>query len=69
MIRQIALSRVRFALVEDVPDSGQEHFANGDDSFLMSSASLDPAIAFFAFGVFIRSDDGIGNLYKQRLQI
>ncbi len=35
----------------------------------MTSVSLDSSIAFFAFGVSIRPDYGIGNLYKQRLQI
>ena len=67
-VRQVALGRVRFPFGEDVTDSGQEHLANGNDCFLVASVSFNPAVAFFAFRVFIRFDHGIGNLYEQRLQ-
>ena len=36
---------IRHKLGEDVPDSGQEHLAYSDNGFLVTSASLDAAVA------------------------
>ena len=35
----------------------------------MATASRKPAVAFLAFGVFVRLDDGIGNLDKDWFEI
>lgn len=53
-IRQIAVRRVGFTLGQNIPDSGQEHSANGDDSLFVAPVSLDPAIALFTLGIFVR---------------
>lgn len=69
LIGEITLCRIRLQFGQDVPDSGQEHPAHSDDRFLVPATSLDPAIAFFAFGIFVRFDDGVGNLNQQGLQV
>ena len=51
------------------PDSGQEHPANGNDCFLVSAASLDPAVTFLALRVFVGFDDSVSDLNQKRLQI
>ena len=42
-VGQITLCGVWFAVGQDVPDSGQEHLANGDNSLFMSPAGFEPA--------------------------
>ncbi len=54
---------------EDVPDSGQEHPANGDDGLLVSPAGFDAAIPLAELCVFLGLHEGIGDLYKKRLQV
>ena len=54
---------------DDVPDSGQEHAANGDDGFLVTAVSLDAAVTDAEFGVILGFNDSVGNLDKNRLQI
>ena len=64
----IAIRGVRFAFTEHVPDSGQEHAANGDDGFLVSTVSLDAAVANAEFRVILGFNDSVGDLDKSRLQ-
>ena len=56
------IGRIRHELGQDVPDSGQEHLAHGDNGFLVTAASLDAAVAFAEFGMFSRTNQGIGHL-------
>ena len=50
LILKITVRRIRLKLGEYVPDSGQEHTANSNNSFSVSEASLKPAVSFFKFG-------------------
>lgn len=68
-VGEITLCRIRLQFGQDVPDSGQEHPAHSDDRFLVPTTSLDSAVAFFAFGIFVGFDDRIGNLNQQRFQV
>ena len=68
MIAEITSRRVRFCLAKDVPDSGQEHPADRDNSFLVTTASFEPAITFFEFRMILGLDQRIGDLNKQRLK-
>ena len=65
----IAIRGIRFAFANHVPDSGQEHAANGDDGFLVTPASLDAAVTNAELGVIFRPNHSIGNLDKNRLEI
>ena len=65
----ITLCRIRLQFGQDVPDSGQEHSAHSDDLFLVPVTSLDSAVAFLAFGIFVGFDDGVGDLNQQRFQV
>lgn len=56
-------------LFEDIPDSGQEYPANGDDGFLVSPAALDAAIPFAEFRMLFRLHESIGHLDKKRFQV
>ena len=60
---------IRFGFFKDVPDSGQEHPANGDDGFLMAATRFQTLIPFSEFRVLFGTDERIGNLNKERLQI
>ena len=66
LIFQIACGRIGLQLGEYVPDSGQEHTADSDNRFFVTTASLDSAIAFFAFRVLVRLDYSVSDLYQQR---
>ena len=44
-----AIGRIRDAFCQYVPDSGQEHTANGDDGFLVTAAGFDSAVTFTKF--------------------
>lgn len=66
-IFKITLCRIGLQLRQDVPDSGQEHPAHGNNSFLVAAASLDSAVPFPAFGIFVGFDDGICYLNQKRL--
>ena len=69
LVGKITLCRIGLQFVQDVPDSGQEHPAHSDDRFLVPTTSLDSAVAFLAFGIFVRFNDGIGDLNQQRFQV
>ena len=66
---KIALRRVRYKLGEDVPDSGQEHLAHSDDSFLVPTACLDAAVAFTKFRMLLRANEGISDLSQKGLEV
>ena len=52
-----------------MPDSGQEHAANGDDGFLVAAVSLDAAVTNAELRVILGFNDSVGNLDKNRLQV
>ena len=68
-IRQVPFRAVGIAFGENIPDIGQEHPANGDNGLFVAPVSLDSAIVFFAFRVFIGFDNCICDLDKQKIQI
>lgn len=68
-IRQVPFRAVGIAFGENIPDIGQEHPANGDNGLFVAPVSLDSAIVFFAFRVFIGFDNRISNLHKERFQV
>ena len=51
LIFKITVWRISLKLGEYVPDSGQEHTANGKNSFSVPAVNLMPAVSFFKFGV------------------
>ena len=65
----IAVWGIGFAFAKHVPDSGQEHAANGDDGFFVAAMSLDAAVANAEFGVILGFNDGVGDLDKNRFQV
>ena len=60
---------VRLKLAQHVPDSGQEHLVDSDDSPLMSPEDFNPVMPLFKFRVFFRFDQSIDNLDKKRFQV
>ena len=64
-----AIWGIGFAFGEHVPDSGQEHAANGDDGFLVTAVRLDAAVANAEFRVILGFNDSVGDLDKNRLQV
>ena len=60
---------VRLKLAQHVPDSGQEHLADSDNSLFMTPAGFDPVIPLFKFRVLFGLDQRIGDLDKKRFQI
>ena len=60
---------IRHKLGKDVPDSGQEHFAHGDNGFLVTTTSLDAAITFAKFRMLPGMDERIGYLNQKRFQV
>lgn len=69
MVGKIAVRGVALKLREYVPDSGQEHTAYANDSFLVTTASFKPAVTFLAFRIFVRMNDSVCYLYKERLDV
>ena len=69
LILQISGSRIGFQLGKNVPDSGQEHTANSNNGLFVSAASLDSALSFFAFRIFVRLNHSIGDLNQERFQV
>ena len=59
------IRRIRNALGKHVPDSGQEHAANGDDDFLVTATSLNTAITYTEFRMVFGFDNGVGDLNKK----
>ena len=64
----VAIRGIGFSFAKHVPDSGQEHAANGDDGFLVTAVSLDAAVANAEFRVIFGFNDSVGDLDKSRLQ-
>ena len=60
---------VRLKLTQYIPDSGQEHLADSDDSLLMSLVRFAPVIPLFKFRVLFGFDKSIDNSDKKRFQI
>ena len=56
-------------LAQDVPDSGQEHLANGDDGFLGATMSLDTPVADTELGVILGTNHCVRDLDEEGLQI
>ena len=67
--RKKASRRVRHELGQDVPDSGQEHLAHSDNGFLVTTTSLDAAIAFSKFRMLSGMDERVGHLNQKRFQV
>lgn len=67
--RKEASRRVRHELGQDVPDSGQEHLAHSDNGFLVTTTSLDAAIAFSKFRMLSGMDERVGHLNQKRFQV
>ena len=64
----IAIRGIGFAFADHVPDSGQEHAANGDNGFLVTPVSLDAAVTNAELRVILGFNDSVGDLDKSRLQ-
>lgn len=60
---------IRLKLAQHVPDSGQEHLADSNDSLFVSPVGLDSVIPLFEFRMFFGLDEGIGNLDQKGFQI
>jgi hypothetical protein len=67
MIAEITSRRIRFCLAKDVPDSGQEHPAYRNNSFLVTTPGFESAVAFSELRVMFGLDQGVGNLDEKRL--
>ena len=67
--RKKASRRVRHELGQDVPDSGQEHLAHSDNGFLVTTTSLDAAIAFSKFRMLSGMDERVGHLNQKRFKV
>ncbi len=52
-----------------MPDSGQEHTADSDDGFLVTTACFYAAVAIGDFGMLFRFDQSICNLYQNWFNI
>ena len=68
-VSKVTFRGIRFELGENVPDSGQEHTADSDDSFFVSAAGFYSAIAFPKFGMIVGFNKGVGDLNKDGFQI
>lgn len=68
LLSEKTVRRVRLELGKNVPDSGQEHPADGDDGFLVATSSLQAAVAFLELRVLVRVDDSVGDLDEERLE-
>ena len=66
---KIAFGRVGFQLGKYVPDSGQEHTADGDDGFLVTTPGFDPAVAFLALRVLVGFDDSVCHLNQEGFEV
>ena len=65
---KIAAGIVDLASGKNVPDSGQEHLANGDDGFLVAPVRLDAAVTLDKFRVIFGIDESVSDLNKKRFQ-
>ena len=64
-----AFRSVRLQLTQYVPDSGQEHTANGDEGFLVTTTSFDPTIAFSELRMLFGTKQSICDLNQKWFQI
>ena len=69
MIAEITSRRIRLCLAKDVPDSGQEHPAYRDNSFLVTTTGFEPKIALSKLRMELRLSQIICDLDKKRLEI
>lgn len=70
MIAEITSRRIRLCLAKDVPDSGQEHPAYRNNSFLVTTTSFESAVAFSELRVLVLVlDHCIGDLNEKRLEV
>ena len=60
----IKLGIVGFILLENVVDGGQQHPCNGNDSFLVTPASLYVQIPISNFGIALFPDRTQSTLYE-----
>lgn len=67
MIAEITSRRIRLCLAKDVPDSGQEHPADRDNSFLVTTAGFELPVAFLELRMMLGLDQSVGDLNKKRL--
>ncbi len=51
-----------------MPDSGQEHLADSDDGFLVTTVRFDSAVTRSEFRMICGADQGIGNLDEERFE-
>ena len=65
---KIAAGIVDLARGKDVPDSGQEHLANGDDGFLVTPVRPDATVTLDKFRVIFGIDESVSDLNKKRLK-
>ena len=56
--------RIRFQVCEYVPDSGQEHMADGDDGFLVPATCFYATVTFRKYRMFFGFDQSICILYQ-----
>ena len=61
--------RVRHQFGENVPDSSQEHPANGDNGFPVTAASFDTAITFRKLRKIFETDHRISDLNEKWLDV
>ena len=69
LVGNVTGGRIRLHFRKNVPDSGQEHPANGDDSLFVSATSLQSAVALLAFRKLVGLDNSVCDLDKNGLEV
>ena len=69
MRSKIAFICIRLKICQYVPDSGQEHTADGDDGFLVTTVGFDTAITICDLRMFLRFDQSICNMHQNWFKI
>ncbi len=64
-----AVGSVRCLLAEYVPDSGQEHTADGDNGFFVPPPCFDAKVAYPKFRVLLGFDERVSDLHKEWFKI
>jgi hypothetical protein len=67
--REKAIRRVRDEFGQDAVDSGQEHLANSDNGFPVTTTGFDSAVAIGEFRVLFGTNQRIGDPNKTRFEI
>ena len=67
--REKAVRRVRDEFGQDAVDSGQEHLANSDNGFPVTTTGFDSAVAIGEFRVLFGTNQRVGDLNKTRFEI